>query len=221
MDTSPSRSEENSPAAAARTSSAAPPSSSCIPLASAGLDGIVTRPAMIVPSAQAAAAPRIVTTPTTEVPPEWPPRPDSSATPASPSASPASCPRPSRAWFSPASMPSSHSGTVATSSAASPDGTVFSPTPTTPLATSSKMPTIAHPAHSARVGQRRPSEPKGSGGAWTEERGTSDEGRRRLKATRRRAGDTARGNMIRPATRFRTAAISSGGMVWTPTLMAR
>jgi prephenate dehydrogenase len=37
------------------------------------------------------------------------------------------------------------------------------------------------------------SEPEGRGAAWTEERGTSDEGRRRLKAPRRRAGDTARG----------------------------
>src|SRR5712691_3187018 len=34
------------------------------------------------------------------------------------------------------------------------------------------------------------SEPQGRGVAWTEERGTSDEGRRRLKAPRRRAGDT-------------------------------
>ncbi len=34
-------------------------------------------------------------------------------------------------------------------------------------------------------------EPKGRGAAWTEERGTSDEGRRRLKAPRRRAGDGA------------------------------
>jgi TrmH family RNA methyltransferase len=33
------------------------------------------------------------------------------------------------------------------------------------------------------------SELKGRGVAWTEERGTSDEGRRRLKAPRRRAGD--------------------------------
>ena len=116
-------------------------------------------------------------------------------------------------------MPSSHSGTVATSSAASPDGTVFSPTPTTPLATSSKTPTIAQPAHSARPGQRHPSEPEGGGAAWTEER--SDQGKRRLKAPRRRPGDTASGNMIRPATRFLAAAISSGGIVSTPTLMAR
>jgi raffinose/stachyose/melibiose transport system permease protein len=36
-------------------------------------------------------------------------------------------------------------------------------------------------------------EPKGRGGAWTEERGTSDEGRRRLRAPRRRA----RGNRTR------------------------
>ncbi len=35
------------------------------------------------------------------------------------------------------------------------------------------------------------SELKGRGGAWTEERGTSDEGRRRLKAPRKRAEDTA------------------------------
>jgi len=35
----------------------------------------------------------------------------------------------------------------------------------------------------------RMSEPQGRGGAWTEERGTSDEGRRRLQAARRRAGD--------------------------------
>jgi len=33
-------------------------------------------------------------------------------------------------------------------------------------------------------------EPKGRGGAWTEERGTSDEGRRRLEAPRRRAEST-------------------------------
>src|SRR6185437_10981689 len=39
------------------------------------------------------------------------------------------------------------------------------------------------------------SEPKGRGVAWTEERGTSDEGRRRLKAPRRRAGYT--GDVIR------------------------
>src|SRR3984893_8682043 len=32
------------------------------------------------------------------------------------------------------------------------------------------------------------SEPEGRGAAWTEERGTSDEGRRRLKVPRRRAG---------------------------------
>jgi len=35
-------------------------------------------------------------------------------------------------------------------------------------------------------------EPKGRGAVWTEERGTSDEGRRRLKAPRRRAGNTSR-----------------------------
>jgi molybdopterin molybdotransferase len=35
------------------------------------------------------------------------------------------------------------------------------------------------------------SEPKGRGGDWTEERGTSDEGRSRLEAPRRRANETA------------------------------
>jgi hypothetical protein len=35
------------------------------------------------------------------------------------------------------------------------------------------------------------SEVKGRGGAWTDERGTSEEGRRRLEAPLRRAGDTA------------------------------
>src|SRR6266700_3823757 len=35
-----------------------------------------------------------------------------------------------------------------------------------------------------------PSEPEGRGADWTEERGTSDEGRRRLKAPRRRAVDS-------------------------------
>jgi len=35
------------------------------------------------------------------------------------------------------------------------------------------------------------SEPEGRGAAWTEERGTSDEGRRRLEAPQRRSGDTA------------------------------
>jgi len=34
-------------------------------------------------------------------------------------------------------------------------------------------------------------EPKGRGAAWTEERGTSDEGRQRLEAPRRRAESTA------------------------------
>ena len=97
-------------------------------------------------------------------------------------------------------MPSSHSGTVATSSAASPDGTVFSPTPTTPLATSRKTPTIAQPSDSARDGQRRASS---------------------RAATAARRPRSASGNMIRPATRFRAAAISSGGIVSTPTLMAR
>ncbi len=40
------------------------------------------------------------------------------------------------------------------------------------------------------------SEPKGRGAAWTEERGTSDEGRRRLKAPRRRAENRASGRTL-------------------------
>ena len=91
----------------------------------------------------------------------------------------------------------SHSGTVATSSAASPDGTVCSPMPTTALATSSSTPTTAQPSHSVRAGQRR------AAGA---------------RAARLRI---ATGNMISPATRFRVAAISTGGIVSTATLMAR
>ena len=40
-------------------------------------------------------------------------------------------------------------------------------------------------------GDTRVSEPTGAGGAWTEERRRSDEGRRRVEGARRRAGDTA------------------------------
>ncbi len=43
------------------------------------------------------------------------------------------------------------------------------------------------------------SEPQGRGVAWTEERGTSDEGRRRLKAPRRRAGNTAERAVVPPS----------------------
>jgi hypothetical protein len=78
------------------------------------------------------------------------------------------------------------------------------------------------------------SEPKGRGADWTEERRRSDEGRKRLEGGPEASGEDtvkppgaarrdrrASGNMIIPATRFRTAAISSGGIVSTPTLMAR
>jgi hypothetical protein len=47
------------------------------------------------------------------------------------------------------------------------------------------------------------SEPKGRGAAWTEERGTSDEGRRRLKAPRRASGEQS-------STLSRSAAIDDG-----------
>ena len=66
-----------------------PPQSSCIPLARAALGGRVTRRAMIVPAAHIAAAARMMTTPTTEICAEPPPRPDSRATPARPRPSPA------------------------------------------------------------------------------------------------------------------------------------
>ena len=42
-----------------------------------------------------------------------------------------------------------------------------------------------------------PSEPEGRGAAWTEERGTSDEGRRRLVPPRRRAENTATARQAR------------------------
>jgi phosphatidylinositol alpha 1,6-mannosyltransferase len=45
--------------------------------------------------------------------------------------------------------------------------------------------------HYAAVLGTTPSEPTGRGAAWTEERGTSDEGRRRLEAPQRRAGGRA------------------------------
>src|SRR5712692_1869231 len=40
------------------------------------------------------------------------------------------------------------------------------------------------------------SEPQGRGAAWTDERGTSEEGRRHLVAPRRRAADTAGGRLF-------------------------
>jgi hypothetical protein len=49
------------------------------------------------------------------------------------------------------------------------------------------------------------SESKGRGAAWTEERGTSDEGRQRLEAARRREGDTAPGDPGLAAERDRLA----------------
>src|SRR5260370_20074965 len=42
------------------------------------------------------------------------------------------------------------------------------------------------------IRQGGPRELQGRGAAWTEERGTSDEGRRRLRAPWRQAGDRAR-----------------------------
>src|SRR5258707_9983341 len=44
---------------------------------------------------------------------------------------------------------------------------------------------------------RTPSEPEGRGAAWTEERGTSDEGRRCLQAPRRRASEEHRVSLDR------------------------
>src|SRR5258707_15409325 len=60
------------------------------------------------------------------------------------------------------------------------------------------------------------SEPKGRGAAWTEERGTSDEGRRRLKAPRRRAGNAATLEEIRHAVCELHAELAASGLVaWT------
>ena len=100
--------------------------SNCIALVSAGLAGVGTRLDMIVPVAHAAAEHKMITTPDADTPPWPPPSPDSRPTPASPIASPATGASPSLAWLSTASMPTSHSGTVAMSSAVSPDGTVVS-----------------------------------------------------------------------------------------------
>src|SRR5260221_7171140 len=52
---------------------------------------------------------------------------------------------------------------------------------------------------------------KGRGVAWTEERGTSDEGRRRLKAPRRRAGDTAWASCRRRADQRGRLVLTCGG----------
>jgi len=118
---------------------------------STGLPGIGTRRDSTVPSAQATAAHRQVTTPATATEPVIVP--DSSPTPASPMASPRAGFAPNRARFTAASMISSHSGTVAISSDASPDGTVRSATDSAPLAPSSSAPTSAQPSHCARLGR--------------------------------------------------------------------
>ena len=58
------------------------------------------------------------------------------------------------------------------------------------------LPAVAEPGYEYEPGHREreaASAPEDRGAAWTEERGTSDEGRRYLKAVRRRAGDTAEG----------------------------
>jgi hypothetical protein len=49
----------------------------------------------------------------------------------------------------------------------------------------------AAPQSAPEASGRHMSELEGRGVAWTEERGTSDEGRRRLEAAWRRAGDGA------------------------------
>ena len=89
-DTWPRRSEPNSPVTAARTSRTAPPASSSIPVARTGLAGKGPRRAVIVPSAHMPAAPTTMSTPTTGMRPEVPPRLDSRATPARPSSRPTS-----------------------------------------------------------------------------------------------------------------------------------
>ena len=61
------------------------------------------------------------------------------------------------------------------------------------------------------------SEPEGRGAAWTEERGTSDEGRRRLKAPRRRA----RGAQSKPEGPGRAGDGDHGSEMSLPTLIGR
>ena len=56
------------------------------------------------------------------------------------------------------------------------------------------------------------SEPKGAGGAWTEERRRSDEGRGRLKAALRGAGDTALGALLGLRARKLRTALSGLGI---------
>src|SRR5712671_4880871 len=55
------------------------------------------------------------------------------------------------------------------------------------------------------------SEPEGRGVAWPEERGTSDEGRRRLKAPLRRAGGTVISAQAVPASGARTGRAGDFG----------
>ena len=114
--------------------------------------------------------------------------------PANPTAMPTTASRGSR---SPRKMPpriATHTGIIAISSAAIPDGTVCSPNATSPIPPpSSSAPTIALSRHSRRVGT--------------------------TKARPSRATDQVRST--RPATRNRTAAMRNGGIESTAMAMPR
>jgi hypothetical protein len=63
-----------------------------------------------------------------------------------------------------------------------------------------------HPTQRRARAAAKPPEPKARGTAWTEERGTSDEGRRWLKARRRREANTARRRREKVERRHRGSA---------------
>jgi len=116
------------------------------------------------------------------------------ATPAKPTTIPTTASRGSRSLRTTRPSTAIQTGIIATSSAAMPDGIVCSPHATMPMPPpSSSAPTIVESRSSRRVG--------------------------RLIVPRSRTATQVR--RIRPAEPNRAAAIRNGGMVWTPTAMAR
>src|SRR6185312_11375647 len=136
-ETRPRSSPLNSPATAAAPNSTTPPASICMEVASSGRAGSGSRREAMVPEAQLTLAARMITTPTTDTAPRppWldpPNSPDRKPTPTAPATSPAVAIRPILVPVTTRSMRMSHNGTVASSRAASPDGTVRSATDTPP-----------------------------------------------------------------------------------------
>ena len=118
--------------------------------------GSASRVDRIVPRAQHTLATRMMATPDADAPlADVPsPSPASRATPARPTMTPAHGSQPIQRRVSAASRTSSHSGTVATSSDAKPDGTVRSPTDSAPLPpSSSRIPTTTQASQFARRGR--------------------------------------------------------------------